>query len=116
MFDYNFQLYNLWCNMRSKLTEKMSDSRRFMSEELKQIQGRHRKFYKVQLSKHQLDKFEPADMLKKEIKYLRAIHDQQKGRNRDGKKQELVHFPMLNFQMTLLMYEDVFLDNKNMME
>lgn len=46
-----------------------------MSEELKQIQGRHRKFYKMQLNKFQLDKFEPAKVMKEEQKYLKAMNE-----------------------------------------
>ena len=65
-FDYNEHMSTLWDNLKTKVIEKMSDSRKIMSEELRQIQGRHRQFYKVQFNKAQLDKFEPSRELKAE--------------------------------------------------
>ena len=53
----------------------MSDSRKIMSEELRQIQGRHRQFYKVQLTKKELDKFEPSKEIKAEEAEKKKMKD-----------------------------------------
>jgi len=58
--NYTDQLSELWENLKGKLGEKMSDSRKIMCDELMQLQGRHRQFYKIQFSKSMLDKFEPS--------------------------------------------------------
>ena len=65
-FNYNEQLAELWGTLRSKVVEKMSDNRKIMSDELRQIQGRHRQFYKIQFTKQWLDKFEPDKVVKEE--------------------------------------------------
>ena len=39
---YDDQLVILWDNLNSKVIEKMSDSRKLLCEEVRQIQGRHR--------------------------------------------------------------------------
>ena len=41
-FDYNNRLDEMWSTIGTKLIEKMSDSRKIMQEELKQIQERKR--------------------------------------------------------------------------
>lgn len=67
-FCYNDQLHDLWDKLTLKVIEKMSDSRRVHCDDLRLIQGRHRQFYKMQLKKEELDKFEPNKEVKKEKK------------------------------------------------
>ena len=108
MFDYNAQLSMLWQNLRIKLTEKMSDSRKIMTDELRLLQGRHRQFYKIQLNKQRLDKFEPA----KEIKLDQQLAIEKEKASKLKKKvlsteDAIVVRSLLNFSVTLLMYEDI---------
>ena len=59
----------------------MTDSRKIMVEELKQYQGRHRQFYKIQFDKLKLDKFEPSKVIsseKKEIEEYKKKIDETK--------------------------------------
>lgn len=79
---YDDQLVVLWDNLNSKVIEKMSDSRKLLCEEVRQIQGRHRQFFKIQLRKHQMDKFEPA----KEAKIALELEQQQMLRKKKGGK------------------------------
>lgn len=81
--QYGRELGVLWENLRGKLVEKLRDSHDLMTEELRQLHGRNRQFYKVTLGRTELDKFDPGD---------RAVKTQ---------------FPTLtNFHMTALLYED----------
>jgi hypothetical protein len=63
-FDYQRQLNRMWGALGTKLVEKMQDSRKVTSDELRQIQERHRQFFKMCLTKVQLDKFEPSKEVK----------------------------------------------------
>ena len=120
-FDYNKRLDEMWNIIGTKLIEKMSDSKKIMQEELKQIQERNRQFYKMSLTKRQLDKFEPDREIKfeknidklvekeKDPKYIQKVLKEAK----EGKKKkheseiEKEKFRSLkNFMVTLLLYED----------
>ena len=87
----------------------MSDSRKIMCDELVQIHGRHRQFFKVQFTKVMLDKFEPS----KEVKDPNDNQKKNKQKDKEGKKvdkQEKVEkeqwSQIKNFCMTMLLYED----------
>lgn len=93
----------------------MSDSCKIMSEELKQIQGRHRQFYRIQLDKVKLDKFEPTSYIKFENNLLNYQKEQKKLRKDqpmgDDEIDKLsIHknrqLYLKNFCITLLMYKD----------
>ena len=109
-FCYNEQLHDLWQKLTMKVIEKMSDTRRVYCDDLKLIQGRHRQFYKMQLQKENLDKFEPT----KEVKKDKAL--EKDGAKKDKKKkgqdeqeseiEKKKNKRIQNFNMTLLMYED----------
>lgn len=61
----------------------MSDSRRVHCDDLRLIQGRHRQFYKMQLKKEELDKFEPNKEVKKEKEKRKSnIEDQPKDKKK----------------------------------
>ena len=95
-----------------KVIEKMSDTRRVYCDDLRLIQGRHRQFYKVQLQKENLDKFEPGKEVKQD-----KIKDKQQEKTKEKKKkgdqiveeseiQKKKNKRLANFNLTLLMYED----------
>ena len=64
----------------------MSDNRKIMSDELRQIQGRHRQFYKIQLTKRMLDKFEPDKVIKDE-----QLQNSKKKGKKSKKNQDPAH-------------------------
>ena len=71
-------LSGLWSNLKFKTNDKLEDCFKITQDELKQIQGRNRQFYKVQLEKQWLDKFQPDKEVKKEVqlrKFLKAEMD-----------------------------------------
>lgn len=109
-FNYLAYLTDLWGKLGQKVIEKMSDSRRVHCDDLRLLQGRQRQFYKVQLQKEFLDKFEPG----KEVKGKKNKKD-----NKEDKKAKKLKAGALlpeekdkknkrltNFNMTILMYED----------
>lgn len=90
---YNNQLNELWDNLKTKVDEKMSESNRILQDEIRRMQNQHRQFYKVTLTKEILDKFEPSKYLKNSKK------------NQGNEKVEKGN-PLLNFGVTVLLYED----------
>ena len=87
----------------------MSDSRRVHCDDLRLLQGRQRQFYKIQLQKEFLDKFEPGKEVK--VKKDKKKKDEKEGK-KDKKKLGEIDLKdkrnkrLTNFNMTILMYED----------
>lgn len=54
-------LNDMWNSLGLKLCDKIIDHKKLTTDELNQIQNRQRKFYKINLKKTQLDKFEPGN-------------------------------------------------------
>jgi len=87
----------------------MSDSRRVHCDDLRLLQGRQRQFYKIQLQKEHLDKFEPGKEVKvKKIKKDNKEQDKKKGKKNIGlpEEKDKRNKRLTNFNMTILMYED----------
>ena len=91
------------------MDEKLVESVKIMREELIQIQSRHRQFYRVQLVKGSLDKFQPGDIIKKEKK------GENKAKKEERSPEEQLNVFDLrvdkrlflkNFAATLLLYKD----------
>ena len=77
-----------------------------MIDELKQIQGRHRQFYKIQFDKLQLDKYQPAKEVKIQDAWIKEQKKAKKGKKSDMPKKAPMNMQLANFCMTILLYED----------
>lgn len=92
--------------MQNKLVEKVSESRRMIAEEVRQLHGRHRQFFKVQLLKTQLDKFEPAREVKFDIERMAEGKMTKKKKKGPIDPETIKTKLMLNFCLTAVLYED----------
>jgi hypothetical protein len=106
-FNYHDQLIDLWGKLGQKVIEKMSDSRRVHCDDLRLLQGRQRQFYKIQLQKEFLDKFEPGKEVKvKKNKGKKEEKKEKKSKLALPEEKDKKNKRLTNFNMTILMYED----------
>ena len=75
-----------------KMHKTLQNQAKFACAQLKEMQGRHRQFYKVQLHTHQLDKFKPEKETKDVLEYFRL----QKIINRKEKEGQPMEFSAEN--------------------